>query len=306
MRTYLMLVLVMAFWGSAFASSKIAVQAIPHEVAASLRFAIGAVILLVMHTVLSRHRVSRRDLGKVAGLGMLGVFGYNMFFFFALSLAPSSDGSVIVPVLTPVITVAVTAVTGRQRLSTRVMLGLATAVAGAVVFFAGIPAGGSGRLVGDLLFLGAAGCWVAYTICGAPLLKRLPAFTVTTFASTAGAIALALVAIPSFGDVHWAGLTAGFWVNQLYLAALPTALAYVMYYAAIREVGPATAASAMFLVPVFGLACSWLLVDESITPVQAVGSACMLLGAWLATVRRTTVRAGWEEAALPPPSSQYT
>lgn len=291
MRTYLMLVLVMAFWGSAFASSEIAVHAVPHEIAAFLRFAIGAAILLVLHSVLSRDRLSRRDLGKVAGLGMLGVFGYNILFFLALTLAPSSDGSVIVPVTAPVITTLVTALMGRRRLSGRVAVGLATAVAGAVVFFVGIPAGGSGRIVGDLVFLGAAGCWAAYTICGAPILGRLPAFTVTTYATTAGALGLAVVAIPTFGQVHWSDQSTWFWVNQVYLAALPTALAYVMYYSAVRSAGPTVASSAMFLVPVFGLTSSWLLVHESITPVQAVGSACMLVGAWLATIRRSGVRA---------------
>jgi drug/metabolite transporter (DMT)-like permease len=277
-----MLVLVMAFWGSAFASSKLAVHDVPHEVAAFFRFGFGAVILLAIR---GRVRPARRDLGKVAGLGMLGMFGYNTFFFLALSLAPAADGSVIVPVTAPVITVAATALIGRQRLPARAVLGLACAVVGASVFFIGIPPGGEHRFVGDLLFLGAAACWAAYTICGAPLLSRLPAFTVTTYATTAGALALGLVALPSLDDVAWSALDAGFWLNQAYLAALPTALAYVMYYRAVGLVGPAAASSMMFLVPVFGLSSSWLLLGESITSVQAMGSAFMLIGAWLATVR---------------------
>jgi drug/metabolite transporter (DMT)-like permease len=283
-RTYLMLVLVMAFWGSAFASSKLAVQEVPHEVAALLRFGIGAVVLLVLHSVLARGRIGGRDLGKVAGLGMLGMFGYTTFFFLAISLAPSVDGSVIVPVAAPVITVAVTALLGRRRLTVRSISGLLAAVAGAAVFFVGIPDGGSSRFTGDLLFLGAAACWSAYTICGAPVLSRLPAFTVTTFATTAGALGLGVLALPSVGTVHWSALDTGFWLNQAYLATLPTALAYVLYYSAVRQVGPAAASSAMFLVPVFGLSCSWLLLGESITPVQAIGSAFMLVGAWLATI----------------------
>jgi drug/metabolite transporter (DMT)-like permease len=289
-RTYLMLVLVMVFWGSAFAASKVSVQTVPHEVAALLRFGLGAVILLVLHAVLSRHRpsarnLSARDLGKVAGLGILGMFGYNSFFFLALSLAPSADGSVIVPVTAPVITVAVTAILGHRRLSARAVVGLVSAVAGACVFFVGIPGGGSNRLLGDLMFLGAAACWAAYTICGAPILGRLPAFTVTTFATTIGAIGLAVVALPGLGAVHWSSLDLGFWLNQAYLAALPTALAYVMYYNGVRDVGPATASSMMFLVPVFGLSTSWLVLGESITAVQAVGACLMLAGAWLATAR---------------------
>lgn len=286
-----MLVTVMALWGSAFAASKLAVNAVPHDVAAFLRFGLGAAILLVLHGVLSRDRHTTRDLGSAAGLGMLGVFGYNVFFFLALTLAPSADGSVIVPVISPVITVAVTALMGRRELSPRAIVGLLVALAGGAVFFAGIPSGGSDRLIGDLLYVAAAACWSAYTILGAPVLGRLPALTVTTYATAAGALALGLLAIPSFGDVPWSELDGVFWLNQAYLAALPTALAYVMYYHAVRLVGPATASSAMFLVPVFGLAASWLVLRESITLVQAAGSVLMLAGAWVATMtpaRRTS------------------
>jgi drug/metabolite transporter (DMT)-like permease len=277
----------MALWGSAFASSKLSVEAVPHEVAAALRFGIGAVILLVVHTLTRAERLRPRAVGLAAGLGMFGIFGYNLCFFLALSHAPSADGSVIVPVTAPVITVAVSALLGRRKLTARAALGLTVAVAGAVVFFVGIPEGGSTRLAGDLVFLCAAACWACYTMLGAPVLAKLPAFGVTTWATTAGGAALALLAIPRFGEVTWSALGAGFWVNAGYLAVLPTALAYVLYYRVVRDAGPTTAASAMFLVPVFGLTCSWLLLGESITPWQGAGALLMLAGAWLATIVRT-------------------
>jgi drug/metabolite transporter (DMT)-like permease len=305
MRSSLALVLVMASWGSAFASSKVAVGAVPHEVAAVLRFGIGALILLALQPVLGS-RLSRRDAGLTAGLGMLGIFGYNVLFFLALTLAPSADGSVIVPATAPVITVAVTAMLGQRRMTRRTVVGLAAAVGGAAVFFFGIPAGGSGRVVGDLLFVAAATCWASYTICGAPVLRRLPAFTVTTYATVAGAIALAGFAISAFADTRWSTLDGGFWLNLAYLAVLPTALAYVLYYRAVHTAGPATAASAMFLVPVFGLACSWLLLGESITAIQATGAALMLVGAWLSTLtpsRKTSILMMWRRSLSTSPNS---
>lgn len=301
MRSYLSLVLVMALWGSAFASSKLAVQAVPHEVAAFVRFALAALILVPLHLVLGRRepRLSIRDVGVAAGLGVVGVFGYNLFFFLALSLAPSADGTVIVPVTAPVITVAVTAVLARRRLATRTVMGLAAAVGGAAVFFAGIPGGGSNRLAGDLLFLAGAGCWAGYTILGAPVLRRLPPLTVTTYATAAGAVLLGGLAVPRLGTVSWSTMDTGFWLNQAYLVVLPTAFAYVLYYRSVRSVGPAMASSAMFLVPVFGLACSWILVGESITAVQAGGSASMMVGAWLATLtpdREASIHAVWRRS----------
>lgn len=298
MRSYLSLVLVMALWGSAFASSKLAVQEIPHEVAAFIRFALAALILLPLRR-LDRQRLATREISTAAGLGLIGVFGYNLFFFLALSLAPSADGTVIVPVIAPVITVAVTALLGRRRLAVRTTVGLTAAVAGAAVFFAGIPGGGSNRLAGDLLFLAGAGCWAGYTILGAPVLRRLPPLSVTAYATAAGAVALGVLAVPHLNAVELSNLDAGFWLNQAYLVILPTALAYVLYYRSVRTVGPAMASSAMFLVPVFGLTCSWVLVGESITAVQAGGSVLMMIGAWLATLtpeRAASIRSMWRRS----------
>lgn len=280
MRIRLLLVLVMALWGSAFASSKLAVHEVPHAVAGFLRFLIGTIVLLI---VLRAPRLPAADAARAAGLGLIGVFGYNFLFFLGLSLAPAADGSVIVPMAAPILTVAVTALFGRTRLPLIRMVGLTTAIAGAGVFFLGIPASGSHRLLGDLVFLAAAACWASYTIFGAPLLSRLSAPTVTVYATAAGTLALGIVAAPDLSDVAWSELDFEFWLNQAYLGMLPTALAYVLYYQAVRQVGAATASAAIFLVPAFGLSCAWILLGESISAVQGLGAALMFIGAWLNT-----------------------
>ncbi|MCM6775793.1 DMT family transporter [Nocardia sp. CDC159] len=284
MRITLSLIVVMVLWGSAFACSKLAVGAVPHEVAGFLRFGIGTLALLV----LGIPRLAPADAVRAGGLGLIGVFGYNALFFLGLSLAPAADGSVIVPMTAPLLTVAVTALLGRIRLARTHVLGLITAIVGGVLFFLGIPAAGSSRLLGDLAFVGAAVCWAGYTILGAPMLSRLPAFTVTVCATAAGTVALGILAAPALTTVPWSDLSAGFWLNTLYLGVLPTALAYSLYYRAVHAAGPATASSAMFLVPVFGLACAWLLLGETIGPLQAVGATLLLLGAWFATAATRT------------------
>jgi drug/metabolite transporter (DMT)-like permease len=54
----------------------------------------------------------------------------------------------------------------------------------------------------------------------------------------------------------------------------------------VRLLGPARAATMMFLVPVFGLGFAFVLLGETVTVVQAVGSVLMLTGAWLAVTHR--------------------
>jgi len=305
MRRYLPLVVTMVFWGSAFAASKSAVADVPHHVAALLRFGAGAVILSVVLVLRSGKGtpVRGRDLPAVAVLGMLGVFTYNLLFFWGLSLAPAIDGSVIVPVMSPVLTTAAMVLLGRERLTGPRLAGLVTAVAGASVFFAATvrSAGslGGSRTVGDGIFFLAAASWAAYTIRGRPVLSRLEPLRVTAYATAAGAGLLALVAVPSLSTVAWSGLSVGFWLNVAYLAVFPTAVAYVLYYRGVRAVGPTRAATVMFVVPVVGIVCSSLFLGESITPGQAVGSVGMVAGAWLAIIGLPRRAAKAPEPAAP-------
>lgn len=144
-QAYVYLLATMALFGSAFASSKSVVGHMPHQVAAVLRFGGGAVILVVLLAFIGRKSgpaLTRSQIARAAAVGLVGVFAYNLFFFWGLSLAPSIDGSIIVPVLSPVITTGILLALGREKASGARIGGLALGVSGAVVFFigAGAPA----------------------------------------------------------------------------------------------------------------------------------------------------------------------
>ncbi|MFE2448571.1 EamA family transporter [Streptomyces sp. NPDC059426] len=105
---YLLLTVTMLLWGSAFSSSKSVVAQMPHTVAALLRFGGGAIALLAAVALFGRPAApaSARGGGRAALAGLLGVFAYNGFFFWGLSLAPSLDAGILIPVLSPVLTSA--------------------------------------------------------------------------------------------------------------------------------------------------------------------------------------------------------
>jgi drug/metabolite transporter (DMT)-like permease len=302
MRTVFSLIIVMVLWGSAFTSSKVAIAAVGYEVAGSLRFLLGAAVLLLVLPFAGRPGPGRdgRNWLALTGLGLVGVFGYNLLFFLGLSLAPATDGSMIIPVLSPVITTALSVLLGHRRLASTQVLGLGAAVLGAATYITGAPAepGSGHRIIGDALFVAAAACWSTYTVLGRPILGRLAAQRVSTYTTAIGALALGLVASPFVGDVDVARLDGVFWLNMAYLAILPTALAYVLYYRAVHRLGATTAATMMFLVPVVGMVCGIVLLHESINPTQVVGSIMMLGGAFLAT--RTPKRT--QTAPTPEPS----
>ena len=293
---HLYLLATMALFGSAFASSKMVVEDVPHQVAAALRFGGGALILIVIVGLVyflgKKPNPTKITLGQIVRasiVGLVGVCAYNLFFFWGLSLAPSIDGSIIVPVLSPVITTGILLLLGRETASLSRLSGLALGGSGAVVFFLGaggadISANGM-RLTGDFIFLLGALCWALYSIASKKVLIGMEPLYATTIGTLAGAVALIAFAVPAIPDTDWAALTGSTWANVAYLAIGPTAVAYLFYYRGLRIVSPSTATVLMFTVPVFGVTCGVIFLGESLTGLQIAGAFVMLVGALLAVTQ---------------------
>ncbi|HEX5993968.1 MAG TPA: DMT family transporter [Jiangellales bacterium] len=286
---YLVLTAAMALFGSAFAASKALADALPPEVAAALRFGCGALVLLIWLAATGRgFGLPARDLPRILAAGALGVFGFNWLFFWGLHQSPSVDGSIIVPVLSPVLTTAVSALFFHDAVSPARIAGLAAGVGGAVVFLLGVdgPANGQ-RLVGDLAYVAGAGVWAAYTLLGRRILVGIDPLKATALVTSTGSLMLVVAAAPAMPSVPWSNLSAGIWLDVAYLGVGPTAIAYVAYFHGIRAVGPARASIMMLLVPVFGAAGGLIVLHESLTVVQTVGGALMLAGALFAVASDT-------------------
>ncbi|MEU4191912.1 DMT family transporter [Kribbella sp. NPDC026611] len=292
---YVYLLLTMMLFGTAFTSSKVVVAELPHQVAAALRFGGAAVALILFLLIRSRGSWTfvRREVVVAGGAGLVGVFAYNLFFFWAIAHAPAIDGSLIVPVLSPVLTTVAMLVAGRDKATSRRIAGLTIGVVGAAVFFLGIGGGGEvsgARLAGDFVYLGAAACWAAYSIMSKKILAGMDPLRATTYATTAGALALAITAIPSVQSTHWDAVSSTTWANVSFLAIGPTAIAYLFYFRGLRAVSPVTATITMFTVPVFGSISSIVFLHESFTPLQLTGAVITTAGALLAVVVAPTRR----------------
>ncbi|OYD09799.1 hypothetical protein CHM34_02060 [Paludifilum halophilum] len=288
------------FWGSAFAMSKVAVEAVPPTVAAFLRFGVGAVIMLGMVHI--RERKPRAVLNgswrSVALLGLLGVAGYNWLLFLGLSFSKASDGSMIIPTMSPVITVVLAACFLKEHLKRNQVIGLLLALAGSGIFFSAIGWGGIvewNRIFGDGLFFLAAVCWASYTLLGKRVLGQADPLPVTAYSMSFGSLALAVLAIPDLGQVDWGELGLSFWLNQLYLSLFPTVLANWFYYRGVKEIGAARASAFMYLVPVSGLFWAGIMLGDVLQPVQLTGAGVMMAGVWMIN-RRLSDRSVSREA----------
>lgn len=275
-----------ALWGASWPWGRIVAQAMPPLAAASLRFWLASLVL-VLWLYRSGRIGTLRSLRPRQWMGLacasaVGVLGYSVFFLWALKTVPAGKAAMVVAI-NPVLTMLCAVWLFRERVNAVMCLGLGLAVTGALYALSGgalaVLTSASGA--GEWLLLGCAACWVAYTLMGRIVLTHLNALTTTTVTAIMGAVLLLAASLVVEGPTVWAGLVnipATAWYSLVALALGATALAYAWYLKGVQELGAGAAAAYMSLVPLFGMLLSSLWLQEPITSSLLAGGATAILG----------------------------
>ena len=154
----------------------------------------------------------------------------------------------------------------REPLTRRVLALLAMSFIGIALTLGG----GHGTPTGIALALAAAAFYSVYIVVGARELGKTDALASTTVVclSAAGTLIIAsLFRAPQFPGAWWS------WAAVGAIALVSTVVAIIAFFAGLKRVGPATASIASTLEPVVTVALSWLILGESLSPIQLVGGA---------------------------------
>ena len=271
-------------WSGSWITGKLALATAPPLEISAARFIIAAIVLAAI-TLATRANLGRGNPWPVVVAGVFGYCAYNAFVFVGLTMAPASDGALIVPTTIPVLT-AVAAWFVGERLTPMKVAGFAVASIGAaLVIAAGQTADeiSSRRLVGDVLMLFGAGCWAIYTVLGTIALRTRSPLAIVTIAAPIGALCLIPLGFIEKGYADVGGWNATVWLNVLYLALVGSVASFIAFYWLVRRVGAGVAAMTSYLVPVLTLAMAVVFLGDRPEPLQLVGGVVILAGVRLAT-----------------------
>ena len=276
------LVAVPAIWGGTFVAGKIVVATLTPLMGSFARYVVACVALLVAAFVLEGGlpRLSRAQWAGTFVLGCLGVFAYNLFFMGALARLPASRAALIIA-LNPVVTIAISALVLKERLSPRRWIGVGVALTGvAIVVSRGdlTSFAGGGEGVGELLMFAAVVSWALYTILGRKVLGGLTPLAATNYAALWGTLMLGLRAASHFDSLHPSHFDLPMILSLLYLGVFGTALAFVWYYMSVKKLGASVTSVFNNLVPVFGVTISVLVLGEPLLVSMLVGGAVTIAG----------------------------
>lgn len=170
----------------------------------------------------------------------------------------------------------------KQPVTGRFILGSAIAMAGVALLFMQevrqSPVGARDVLLGiGLTVLGVLSASAANILQASERMRSRPISVTLAWGMFYGVLANAAVAFVLFGPPV-AEVRAGYWLGLLYLGLFASALAFTLYFAIVREIGPAKAAYSSVLVPVIAMALSTLFEGYAWSTLAAAGGLLSLAG----------------------------
>ncbi|MEU4269572.1 DMT family transporter [Streptomyces sp. NPDC026092] len=303
-RSLLYLIVAGIAWGTAGAAASLIFRVSDMgPLALSFWRCAGGLVLLLGALALRPRRSAgavaeprRRRLIRILGTGV-GLTVFQSAYFAAVEATGLAVGTVVTLGAGPVLI----AVGARLGMGERLGRGGALAVTGALLGLGVLVLGGEGgevRPVGvGLAVLSAAG-YAAITLLTRWLGRDgggSDALSTTTWAFAIGAVGLlpmALLESPG-GLLPRTGQPVEVLVLVIYVAAVPTALAYALYFAGAAVVRAATVSVIMLLEPVSAAVIAVAVLGEELAAATAVGTLVLLAavtGLALAEARSAAVR----------------
>ena len=277
------LVLVAVLWGGVFLLVKYALVDFSAVEVAFFQAAIGALGLFVIVRIEGGEARSKlndilRRPGPALLLGALAIAVPFMLIALGELTVPSGLAGVLAST-TPIFVALFSPVLGYNTgINRRQGAGLIVGLIGVALVVGAHFVGSLGQLLGALAVLGAAasGGLSSFVVALQYKDKGIPASTTSFFSLSVGALLtlpVALITAPH----ELPGTRAVLAV--IVLGLLCTALAFMLYYSLIDQIGEERASLATYLTPVFALFYGVLLLGESLTVAAVIGLVLIIVGA---------------------------
>jgi len=265
------------FWGISFINIKIAVSEVPPITMALIRFIMASAILVVILKKLEpASKLKKEDRIRMIAGGLLGITIYFYFENSGVKMTTASNASLISSII-PITAIALDMIIFKTKPSLLKFAGMGCAIVGA---YLAVTANGqlsfdSATFKGNLFMVFAMVAWSLYTLLNKTLQDKYSGLFLTTYQTLYGTILLVPASLIEYRQWHLFSLTAFY--NIVYLAVCCSAIAYFLYIFALKRLDVAITTLYLNLTPVVGVICGYLVLGETVLPVQLLGGVIIII-----------------------------
>jgi len=271
-RDFALLGVLSVLWGGSFFFNGLALRGFPPLTLVLLRVSLAALILLPL---LRLYRIEFPT-GPSGWAPFFAVALFNNVLPFSLIVVGqtfiTSSLASILNATTPLFTVIVMALSGEERFSPQRVAGVTIGLVGVIILRGGFALDLAGQGTGIALCLAAALSYGMAALLARRHLAKSPPLATATFQLMASTAMMAVIAV--IVDRPWQlqlpGPTA--WLAVVGLAALSTALAYIVFFQILRRSGATNVMLVTLLIPLTAILLGALVLGESITAREILGA----------------------------------
>jgi drug/metabolite transporter (DMT)-like permease len=286
LRLHAALLFVQVTFGAFHVVGKFVLGSVEPLAVAALRILVSAPLLLFLALRVDRKIPSRADLGRLAVLGLLGVFLNQILYIYGLKITSATNAAILMPSI-PVFVALLLALSGRERLSAVHWAGVLLAVGGALVLLDWRGADfGKGALAGNAILLVNCLCYALYLVLQRPMLKRLHPLTVVAWAFLFGGLGVLVPGLPALAGASVSDLPPGVLLGLLYIAVIPTGVNYALNTWALGRSSAALVAAYTTLQPLAAALLAVSFLGERFGWREAFGFILISSGLFLVSRRR--------------------
>jgi drug/metabolite transporter (DMT)-like permease len=284
-KIYSLITIMTALWSWNYIVAKYALREFPALLVSGIRMIIAGLIMIGVyrwHQLKGRiPQWTRRDIGILVFLGIMGVGLNQLFFVVGISKTTVSHAAIMIG-LTPVTVLLLASAMGLEKLSILRLLGMFIALAGVAVLQWSTNKSDGASITGDALVYLASLTLAIFTVRGKQEASRYGGVLVNTFAyAGSGLVMLPIVFGYSrgfdFTVISWVG-----WVSLAYMAVFASVVCYLIYYYALSHVPASRVSAFSYLQPLLSTVMAISILDEQPTKSLLSGGALVLAGVFLA------------------------
>jgi drug/metabolite transporter (DMT)-like permease len=292
-------VLLCVIWGSTWLAIKLGVEAVPTFLSAALRFGSASLVLLALAAAFHRRLPhARSEWGVVVLVGIVLFVGdYGLIYWGEANGVASGLTSVLFATMPLMTALAAQGLLPRERLTARKLLGIGVGFAGIALVFRGqLATAGLGQFFPMLAVVIAAGCAGFSTASMRRWARDIDGFAFNGLAMGIGTLGLAAVSLITgerWSVPSWPGGIAPI----LYLSLVGSVIAFVAYHWLLDHVEATTGSFILLITPIVALALGYVAANETIDPLDGIGTAVTLAGIYLSFSRAAAAREASERRA---------
>lgn len=269
-------------WGVTFVSSKIVLEHFTPLALMTIRFTLAYVALWIIHPKVLKFRGLKEE-AIFAAAGLTGVFGYFLMENTAILYTTVSNVGLILAAVPLFVAIVLHLFTDDEHFHINLLYGFIIAITGVGLIIYNGQVNLEVNPFGDFLAIMAALVWALYSLALKKINNQLSPIIITRriffYGASAGVVMLMLVE----GGTNLKPLfTTNAWMHVGFLGLVGSATCYVFWNKAINLIGAVKTSNYIYLMPLFTMVASVVVLNEVITRLMIVGCILILIGVYVA------------------------